>query len=179
MCLCLDRIARRWQSSCRFGQEGMRKPRCALEAIIQVPPTPHTICNKRHIETIHCTLYIMPYALHTIHHVLDTIYYTPYTTHSILYTLHYILCTLYYALYTILYTSHYILYPLHYTPPSPQGTTPGQLRHGPARPASATSEEILYKKIIKLKPLWQWSLLKSMFFTGNIKEFVWYLLERF
>ena len=39
-------------------------------------------------------------------------------------------------------------------------------------PERGLPRRMMYEKIIKSKPFWQWSLPHSMFFTSNIKTFV-------
>jgi len=50
------------------------------------------------------------------------------------------------------------------------GLPPGRKRH--RSPSRSARPLVLYEKGFKLKPFWQSSLLPSMFFTSNIKEFV-------
>ena len=52
-----------------------------------------------------------------------------------------------------------------------------QKAHDRCKPAvrahqPSESDQILNEKRMKLKPLWQWSLLHRMVFTSNIREYV-------
>ena len=57
---------------------------------------PFTLCTRHYtLYTLHCT---------ALHHKLFTVHFTLYTTHYTLYTVHFTLCTRHYTLYTVHFT---------------------------------------------------------------------------